>query len=265
VVDARPFRPPAGWFVAADLFLARSHSIIPPPLFWGGGPVESVPELGTSLSPQGTFGYRFERGNALLASYRYLSGSGQNDPPSTAVVHGDAGFNSHWVDLDYRGCLHGPWLWMTFQWQTGVRIAAVSYDNRSNWQDRLTVHDEINFFGAGPHFGIDLNWYLGPTGLGVFGRLDGGLVFGHGTQHTTDHFRPSANYFIVGANGPTDVIVSDSSQSTLGTGFVECGLSFSPSTRRWLRFEGGCREFLFAAGNRLVSNFGPFLRCEVGF
>jgi hypothetical protein len=267
--DGRPFRPPAGWFASADLFLTRQHSSIMGDLFWGG-PVETVPDLGTTLFPQATLGYRFEWGNAFVASYRYLSGSGQsgsgqNDLPNTWFIHGSAGLNSHWVDLDYRGCLHGPWLWFTFQWQTGCRIAAIDYDNRSSYTDQF---EEVHwtFFGAGPHFGIDLNWYLGRTGLGTFGRGDLGLEFGSGTRHTTTYIPPNSNVFLVGANGPTNFMAyDDSGMRTVANVIAECGLSWTPSTQRWLRFEGGLQLFFFAAESRLFTNTGPFLRCEVGF
>jgi hypothetical protein len=261
----RPFRPPAGWFASADLFLASPHSTIMGFPFGGG--LETVPDLDTTLSPQATLGYRFERGNAFLVSYRYLGGSGQNDHllSDNTFVHGSAGFNSNWVDLDYCGCLHGPWLWFTFQWQTGLRIAVVDYENGGNYTDRVEdVH--TSFFGAGPHFGIDLNWYLGPTGLGIFGRGDVGLEFGRGTQHTATHVLPTANYTVWGPSGQTDFFAyDDSGKRTVLNVIAECGLSWTPPTQRWLRFESGLQSFLFSTGERWFTNIGPFLRCEVGF
>jgi hypothetical protein len=164
------------------------------------------------------------------------------------------------VDLDYRGCLHGPWLWFTFQWQTGCRIAALEYDNRSSYTD-LQENDHITFFGVGPHFGIDLNWYLERTGIGTFGRGDVALEFGHGLEHTTTHFLPTPNTIVVGSS---DVASNAYTLDALNV-LAECGLSWTPSTQRWLRVECGIRLFFFGTGDRGFTNTGPFLRCEVGF
>ena len=60
---------------------------------------QPVPNLGQTVSPQLTVGYRFERGNALLASYRYLGSSGDNNSP-WSTAHGR--LNSHWLRW------HGP-------------------------------------------------------------------------------------------------------------------------------------------------------------
>jgi hypothetical protein len=261
VADARPFRPPAGWFAAASLFLTRPHSVVPGD-FWGPAPPEAVPDLGTTISPLATLGYRFTRDNALLVSYRYLASAAEDDTPHTGFLQGHAGLTSHWVDLDYRGCLHGPWLWFTFQWQTGCRLAAIDYDVRS------VTHYESGdrhstFFGAGPHFGIDLNWYLGPTGLGVFGRADLGLAIGRGALDTTTHLHSYGSVVVL---GPADF--QDHSASTMApvSGVTEVGLSWTPATQRWLRFEGGLQVFYFSmVESRDFGNGGPFLRCEVGF
>jgi hypothetical protein len=263
--DGRPFRPPVGWFASADLFLTRPHSTIVD-LFGGG--LETVPDLGTTISPQATLGYRFERGNGFLASYRYLGGSGRKDSlfGDGTFFHGSDGLNSNWVDLDYRGCLHGPWLWFTFRWQTGCRIAIIDYENSGHYTDRVEdLHTA--FFGAGPHFGIDLDWYLGKTGFGTFGRGDGGLAIGRWTQHTATQVLPAANYTVWGPNGPGNFFAyDDTGRRSVLSVLAEGGLSWAPSTQRWLRFEGGLRAFLFSTGtDRWFTNLGPFLRCEVGF
>jgi hypothetical protein len=262
--DGRPFRPPPGWFAGAGLFQTHTYSAIALD-FLGLGDREGVPNLGTTISPLAALGYRFADGNALLASYRYLGSAAGYDVPAVflrAHAGAHAGLTSHWVDLDYRGCLHGPWLWFTFQWQTGCRLAAIDYDVRSVSQDSSGDHHS-SFFGAGPHFGTDLSWYLGRTGLGVFGRTDVGVVIGRGALDSTTHLHPGGNVVVF---GPPDFQDHGAGTKDPFTLLVECGLSWAPATPRWLRFEGGCQAFFVTLlDGRWFTNAGPFLRCEVGF
>jgi hypothetical protein len=261
--DARPFRPPPGWFAGAGLFLTRPYSR-PFLDFFFGGPGEAVSDLGTTLSPLATLGYRFARDNALLVSYRYFGSAADNDRtyPGSYFLHAHTGLSSNWVDLDYRGCLHGPWLWFTFQWQTGCRLVAVDYAARSA-TPYSSGKEHTTFFGAGPHFGIDLDWYLGPTGRTRPGRSDLGVVFGRTTKQAATHEYSDGSYVVF---GPTDFQTNSAKTQGSLNGLAECGLSWAPATRRWLRFEGGYQVFWFTmTENHLFTNSGPFLRCEVGF
>jgi hypothetical protein len=234
--DLWPYRPPPGWFAELEALLARPHIAVFS-IFPDG--IEPVPDLKRTVVPGLTLGYSLPRGNAFLVSYRYLGGEGTNqtpfpfdnpDPPWHSSV------DSHWLDLDYRGALHGPACWLTFQWQTGVRLADIVY--------RRPGINNDTFLGAGPHFGIDLSAYVARTGVGLFGRGDVGLLLGGG-QREAD---------AVGA-GVLGVL----------NGRGEVGLSWSLPTRRWVRVEGGYLAEGFTLSGHGFGFAGPFLRCAVGF
>jgi hypothetical protein len=248
--DPKPFRPPPGWFASVEVFLPRPYVANVDSSTDG---YEPVPNLDLSVSPQATLGYRFDWGNALLLSYRYLGSSGNNSD-----WWGDwhARLDSHWIDLDYRGCLHGPWKGFTFQWQTGGRVAVVEHDVRNLfsgwWSD-----DRMSFVGAGAHIGIDVNWYLRESALGLFGRADVGLLLGQSAERYQSVFQD--------VNGPNPY--QNTTVRTVGQLNVraELGLSWTPPTRRWLRFEAGCQLFDFLWEGENFANVGPFVRCEIGF
>ncbi|HYT91410.1 MAG TPA: Lpg1974 family pore-forming outer membrane protein [Gemmataceae bacterium] len=248
--DAPPFRPPPGWFVGVEVFLPRPHLSNVDPLNDGSEPVAN---LDLTVAPLFTLGYRFERGNALLASYRYLGSSGDG---SDLFSDSHTRLEGHWLDLDYRGCLHGPWLGFTFQWQTGCRIAVVEHALRTGFPG-WWISDRLSFAGAGPHFGVDLNWYFPETTVGLFGRADVALLLGRSTDRYQAQFQ--------GFDVPLDF--RDTTSRTVGmfNARAELGVSWTPPTQRWLRFEAGYQLFDFLWQGENFANSGPFVRCEIGF
>jgi len=120
-----------------------------------------------------------------------------------------------------------------------------------------TVEDRLSFLGAGPHLGLDLNWYLPATTLGLFGRGDVAYLLGRSTERYQSQFQ----------DGDAVVPFQDSHSRTVGQFNVrtELGLSWTPPTQRWLRFETGYQLFDFLWEGRNYANSGPFLRCEIGF
>lgn len=255
--DLRPFQPPPGWFVGMEAFLVRPN--VSSTDLWGGSD-PPLPNLDLTVSPALTLGYRFEDGNAFLATYRFL-GSGVS---SSCMGPTNERLNAHWLDLDYRGDLHGPWLWFTFQWQTGIRLSVVDFHIGADSPYLGSQTEDDNFFGAGPHFGIDLNWYAGLTGVGVFTRADVGFLVGQGYQNTAFVQQP---YY-----GSGNLIFTPYSGASSATGIkgqfnvlAAAGLSYTPPTQRWLRFEGGVQLLDFIELGNNFANAGPFVRCEIGF
>jgi hypothetical protein len=240
--------PPPGWFASGELLLTapRAEGGVSGFLF-GSYVEEDVTRLNGTVVPTATLGYRFSGGNALLVSYRFLGTDGSAVPP---LAFAQAKWRTNWIDLDYRGCLHGPWLSTTFQWQGGVRLATLSFAEQSRPGDPPFFLDQKwTYFVAGPLFGIDFSHYFGQTGLGVFARGDVGIVLGHILEDTV-----TANYEDRSPNN-----------SSVGESRGELGVSWSPRTRRWMRFEAGYRDDRFVWSGRHLSFPGPFLRCEIGF
>jgi hypothetical protein len=189
---------------------------------------QSSLDLGWGFSPQAALGYTFARGNALVASYRFLGNEGHFTDPFTGQSFPERAY-LHIADLDYQGVLHGPWCYLTFQWQFGGRFLHLTHDH-PGWDNGSPSHEW--FTGGGPHFGLDFAAYLGQTGVGLFARGDGALLFGSG--------------------------------GIVGEGRGEVGLSWSPHTERWMRFEAGYRTDNFAWDYGYTFR-GPFLNYRIGF
>ncbi len=260
--------PQPGWFVSLDGLLTHPRASTSGALLFPTFEGEVVPQLNWTVVPTGTLGYRFPAGNAVLASYRFLGddGNGYYPVPGNPLAHDR--WISNWLDLDYRGCLHGPWLSTTFQWQTGIRLAQVAYQAHSTQDvpqplyDSQTLTDsKFTFLGGGPHFGIDLSHYFGQTGLGLFGRADLGVLIGQDRLSTVyTNTGPAVSFY----SEPSRFVDAASMVGSLLEFRGEVGLSWSPATLRWMRFEAGYRDDRFAWRRDLVFP-GPFLRCEVGF
>jgi hypothetical protein len=249
--DGLPNQPPAGWFFSLTGMLTRTHASDSVVVLGGDylGWMDDAPvaRLGWTVVPLGTVGYRLEDGSALLASYRYIGGAGDN-PALAARGH----FDSHWLDLDYRGALLGLWCGpdsaVTFGWQTGLRVASIT--SASAWtleEGRIATHD--SFLGAGPHLGGDLSWQFAPSGLGLFGRADGGLLLGQNRRRFAT----------------ADGVDRFSCFGTALSSRVEAGVSWTAVTSPWLRFEAGYALEAFLATSHGFQAPGPFIRFEVGF
>jgi hypothetical protein len=249
-VDASPFRPPSGWFASLEVFAAWPHVSN---IDSSSDGYEPIPYLDLTVAPRVILGYRLEGGNALLVSYRYLGSSGS---ASDYWGNWHDRLETHWLDFDYRGCLHGPWHGFTFQWQAGTRVASVE-DNLRDSFPGFWAADRLQFRGGGAHVGFDLNWYIPETRLGLFARGDGGALLGSSRERVNFQFQDGTGPF------PTQL----TSHHTLGmlNGQAEVGVSWTPATQRWLRLETGFQLFDFAWDGENFANFGPFVRFEIGF
>jgi hypothetical protein len=234
--DRWPLRPP-GTFAGLELFFPQAsiHHLqayrFPPGdySYLYAIPQSSTEDLGLSVSPTISLGYTLERGNAVVASYCFLYGAGRYTDPLTGQTSPEQVFLNI-IDLDYQGVMHGPCCWATFQWDCGVRLLNLIHDH-PGWTD-FSGPTRETYFGAGPHFGLNFGLLFGQTGLGAFARGDVG--------------------FQVGAGGWVGQILG------------EAGLSWSPRTQRWMRFELGFRENDFA-WDYTYDFRGPFLGCQLCF
>jgi hypothetical protein len=256
-----PFRPAPGWFADLGGAVLHTHVSHEQPLFFGGGESEPVNNLGWNGAPLGIVGYHFAGGNALLASYRFLSASGNSFIPDG----GHAVFIYNTLDLDYQGRIHGPCLLFTSQWQTGIRFDSVQYDTdvtNSSYQEATAQH----FLGAGPHGGLNLAWYAGHTGLSFFARGDVGFLIGSTRESGTSQYIPQPNTIVYDPFGSNSHVSGPSYQTqVLLNARAQAGLNWVPPTRRWMRLEGGYLFDGFTWDAHIFSIAGPYLRYEVGF
>jgi hypothetical protein len=151
--------------------------------------------LDWTAAPRFELGYRLPSGfGEVDASYRFLltEGTGSTPAGSTASPDATAALTSHLSinmgDLDYasRETSLGPNWGM--KWRIGLRAADLLFDSQADEPlaaaaapgasgvfQRAISND---FWGIGPHAGVELNRQRNPWGLGWVGRLEGALLFG---------------------------------------------------------------------------------------
>jgi hypothetical protein len=174
-----PYTQPPGWFASAEMGVFRSdlHKAV---AFDTDRPKESW-----LVSPRATFGYQFDYGGAVLATYQYLGDSARVERDLSfleagAVVRISAAIDLHWLDLDYRTRGFVPTPWWRLHEQLGGRL--LFQDHEFHGESPFNYyHTTDHFFAGGPHLGLDSAALLGDTGLTLFGRADMGFLFG---EHT---------------------------------------------------------------------------------
>jgi hypothetical protein len=186
--------PAVGAFASLDALIVGAHinnRLINTVLIGGTLPdTVQLPsaELGATVSPRFELGYRLPEGfGEFLVSYRFLVASG-TDHFFTDLGLGrlKSEMNLNVVDLDYASrefCFNAN---NSFRWRIGTRLAGVYFN--SNMDIAISSADagggaatqrvSNNFFGAGPHLGLDLYHKLSSPGATAFVRLDAASVLG---------------------------------------------------------------------------------------
>src|SRR5262249_48021670 len=96
----------------------------------------------------------------------------------------------------------------------------------------LERHVTNYFFGAGPHAAVSVTRTLGDSRLALFGKVDGGIVFGESRQQFSETV----------FDGNTPVAFAYAAQSaSRGVPIlnVQLGLSGAPCAGRWGRWQAG--------------------------
>jgi hypothetical protein len=197
--------------------------------------VPGVP-LDWTGSPRIELGYRFADGAGVLVSYRSLvtSGTGSEahfDPAGPGAIKSRLNLNV--VDILYRRgpCQFAP-LWQ-YTWDAGARIGTAYYDSTARGgvtEERITN----NFIGGGPVGSFEVARQIAEVpGLALFGRLQGGVMFGEVSQ-SGDLTERSGGVpvFSAGSRGSHGQAVPFLAFFT--------GVSYTPAVRgRWMRFSFG--------------------------
>jgi hypothetical protein len=237
-----PFCAPPGWFATLEIGVFDPHfrNGLTLPVTVGGVThpvfVPGVP-LDWTGSPRIELGYRLADGaGAFLVSYRSLVTSGgateaNFDPSGPGFVKSLLNLNV--VDIEYRNgpCQFAP-LW-DLTWDVGARVGTAYYSSRAAGG---VVEERVsnNFVGAGPIAGIEVARRIAEVpGLAVFGRLQGGAMFGTIWQNAEETIRLADGTLIGGANhahlGQTVPFLN-----------FQVGVSYMPQVRgRWMRFALG--------------------------
>ncbi len=189
------------------------------------------PRLDDALSMRVEAGWRLEDGwGDLLVGYRFLCTQGGNGETAAATGVGSAqnsgrlALNS--FDFAYQShefALGPDW---DMRWRTGIRTTFFYYDARLALAEpaagvgALLGEGERNYFvGIGPLLALELSWKTPLPGLAVFGRIDGGLQFGHISQTGAEILAGSAGATEFESTGGWEVTVLSLSE--------EAGLSYT--------------------------------------
>jgi hypothetical protein len=190
------FLPQPGWVADLEVDVALPHvsNGVHDTVTLGG--VTSRVELGSAKldwtgSPRVELGYRLPDGfGEFDIAYRFLGsdGTGTVRGPFSAP-DGPATLTSRlaiqMADLDYSSNEISICSWW-MKWHFGLRGADVYFDSRADedpavaaggsgiFERRMTN----NYWGIGPHLGLDLERRIGDSGFTVVGRLDGAILLG---------------------------------------------------------------------------------------
>jgi hypothetical protein len=161
--------------------------------------VVAVPmaRLDWTISPRIELGYRLPSGfGEVDVAYRFLSAAGSGSTPAGSAASPDAigalssHLNMYLGDLDYasRETSLGPCWGM--KWRIGLRYADVFFDSQADEDETLAAAGSgvfqraisDNFWGIGPHAGLELGTQRNRDGLRWVGRLDTAILFGEVEQ-----------------------------------------------------------------------------------
>jgi len=248
-----------GWFVDAEIGLAFLT-------------LKDFPDLPT-VDPDATvaggvrFGYRFAHGGAIRFNFAGLDATGNGD--GFDGILGDVRVRSqiqnHFFDIDYVSArLGAPEDWSAV-WNIGFRFVDQTLETRLIGPLGGEVTGANDFTGGGVHFGLEVAHGLQGGGLQLFGRADGGIVFGEGQQ--TVRAEVAALDFGVATEGPEQEPMVN----------LQLGVRWLPLHCDWFRIVAGYqyeRWWMQTRGDNADDAFftrlgfdahGPFLRFELGY
>jgi hypothetical protein len=132
-----------------------------------------------------TYTYLHSRGDGTLVApeggliYPLPNRPGLADYALSAMANSRIEYNTY--DLEFaRGIRVDEW--MTLRVSTGIRFANIYQSLEAHYNGNLAdaayTRTQSNFDGAGPMFGLEGRWRIG-HGLGVYGKVNGGLIYGN--------------------------------------------------------------------------------------
>jgi hypothetical protein len=137
--------------------------------------------LDGTIAPLFTLGYRFKDDcGAVLLSYRNLASEGADvignfDPLGDGLLFSRLDLNT--VGLVYSTAEHPLGTLWALRWEVGARLTTIFFDSQI---DGLLVGQRTSnhFVGAGPTVALDVTRELPPTGLALYGRIEGTELLG---------------------------------------------------------------------------------------
>jgi hypothetical protein len=186
--------PHPGWLFDAELDILGTHVMnnvgqVDPVNAGVTGVNVPMATLNWTASPRFEAGYRLPSGfGELDVSYRFLLTEGAGSVPGGVLPNFStpAALTSHFDmntgDVDYASTetslsVLGP-SGPLMKWRIGLRTADLYFDSQAVETGVGSYAISNNYWGIGPHAGVELRSRPNPSGLGWVGKLDGGLLFG---------------------------------------------------------------------------------------
>jgi Legionella pneumophila major outer membrane protein precursor len=224
-------------------------------------------DLDWSVAPRFEMGYRFADGfGDLSVGYRFLVSEARTDIPT---AFGDSQLRSrldlNQIDLDYSSARFSPAPFWDLKWRVGARLADVYFDSRQNVGGFAALQSSNNFFGAGPHFGMDAERRFGLVpGLSAFGRLDGAVLVGRVHQRFEEDLAVGDGTFFPGES-------TQQRTQSVPVLTLQDGLSYTPKKMEFVHFTTGYQFERWWNIGRIngstgeLTDQGVFLRAEFDY
>lgn len=279
-----PPLPGSGWLADVDLGISVPHvknkltdtvqvgTAVPSTVALPSAP------LNWTVAPREEFGYRMPDGfGAISISYRFMATDGtQTGPGPDATALLSSRFEMNIVDLDYSSqelSIWPPWI---MKWRVGLRGGDLFF--ASSDQEPFAAaaagsmvfaqSEKNNFWGIGPHAGLELDRRWPDSGFAFITRFEGATLLGRIHQDFMEQFT------IAGSGGQLLVgQTHESGSQNVPTAQAFVGLGWTPPSRPCLHFEVGYQyEYWWNVG-RLnstsslgeVSDQGVLLRAELNY
>jgi hypothetical protein len=197
-----PALPQPGWFARLDVtFLKPSvqNRLSGQPQIGNQPPGQvNLPSasLDWTAAPYLQVGYRLPSGFGEIAlAYRGFGTRGTStfaDTDGPASLHSRLDVNQ--VDLDYLSREYSLWPHCEMKWHVGVRLTYLYFDSRAdeNFDDAAAgsgiVETSVsnNYWGIGPHAGVELARHIDGAGLSFVASVDATTLLGRVRQGFTE-------------------------------------------------------------------------------
>jgi hypothetical protein len=199
-----PWLPQPGWFADVEIGIVGPHvknRLIDMVQVGTGAPdtVHVAPaQLDWTAALRFEVGYRLPSGFGEFAvAYRFLNSEGTGTtlgPDALSALKSRLAVNI--VDLDYasREFFTFQWPYCVMRWRFGLRWADVFFDDRAvepfaaaaAGTGIFDTHSSNNFWGIGPHMGLELVRRWECSGLALVGRVDGATLLGRIRQNFSE-------------------------------------------------------------------------------
>jgi Legionella pneumophila major outer membrane protein precursor len=279
-----PPLPPPGWFTDVDVGVVGSHvkNRLREIVLVGSRLPETVhlpaAELEWTIGPRIELGYRLPSGFGEFAvAYRFFATDGSGSvlgPDGIAALKSRLAVNM--VDVHYASREISLWPHCDMKWRFGLRWADAFFDSRAEesfaaaaagsgiFQTRVSN----NFWGVGPHVGLELAKRFPGSGLSLVGWADGATLLGRIRQNLFEaSTSPGADGQL--ATGNTRLTVSQ--DVPIVSAFL--GLGWQPPRYPCSHvFLGYHYEYWWNVGRNSstlsrgeLGDQGPVLRAEINF